>query len=283
MEVITPHGLVRMPTYMPVTTFGDTYPLDDLIRPYLPRVSDCLMASFHYARPMVVRPSMPLFVDSGGFAALLPGATIESQSDGTGAIRVQAEEGEDLLTPALVLAFQERIADFGATLDFPIPPQCDPTEAKRRQDLTIANAKWALGHRQVSTMRLFGCVQGWDCESYVACARQLLDAGFTDLAIGGLVPRLHDRALVQSIVESIAALGPLLLHAFGVGSPEMARLVVAAGATSVDSSSYVQSSLHGSCWDGTQFDDPSVFERVRLALRNVEIAQFGSQQRRMRT
>ncbi len=185
-------------------------------------------------------------------------------------------EGEDdLLTPQMVLAYQEGVADFGATLDFPIPPKCDPAEAARRQQLTVANAIWALQHRQAPTMRLFGCVQGWDCESYVACAKQMLDAGFTDLAIGGLVPRLHDRPLVLGIVAAIAALGPQLLHAFGVGSPEMSRLVVEAGATSVDSSSYVQSSLNGHCWDGSRIDDPSVFERVRLALRNLEIAQFG--------
>lgn len=273
MEVITQHGTVRMPSYLPVTTFGDAYPLDDVIRPYLPRLADCLMVSYHYAKQMKSRPNQPLFVDSGGFAVLLPGASIEERADGTAAIRVTTDDTEDYVAPEDVLAFQERVADFGAALDFPIPLACDPDEARRRQRLTIANAKWALANRK-TTLRLFGCVQGWDVESYVDCARQLLEAGYSDLAIGGLVPRLRDKDLVLAIVQEIAALKPCLLHAFGIGEPDMARQVIAAGATSVDSSSYVRTAADGRCWDGTRVDDPSVFERVRLALQNLDLARF---------
>lgn len=272
MEVITRHGTVRMPSYLPVTTFGDAYPLDDVIRPYLPRLADCLMVSYHYAKQMKSRPDQPLFIDSGGFAMLLPGARIEERADGTAAIRITTDEAEDYVAPEDVLAFQEQVADFGAPLDFPIPPACDIDEARRRQRLTIANAKWALAN-QKTAMRLFGCVQGWDVESYVDCARQLLEAGYSDVAIGGLVPRLRDKNLVLTIVREIAALKPCLLHAFGVGEPDMARQVIAAGATSVDSSSYVRAAADGKCWDGTALEYPSVFERVKIALKNLEIAR----------
>src|SRR5580698_4444822 len=45
----TPSGLIPLPSYIPVTTFGKKYPLDNLIRPYLPRLAKAVMVSWHYA------------------------------------------------------------------------------------------------------------------------------------------------------------------------------------------------------------------------------------------
>lgn len=275
MEITTPHGRVRLPAYMPVTTFGGTYPLDELIRPYLPREADCLMVSYHYARQMTERPAMPLFIDSGGFAALLPGAVVNAFPDGTAGVLVPLEEGApELITPDAVLRLQELHADFGAPLDFPIPPGCPPAEAERRLAFTLANARWALEHRKSAALRLFGCVQGYDRASYLASARWLVAMGYRDLAVGGLVPRLHDKALVLAIVRDIAELGPELLHVFGAGEPALARALVAAGATSVDSSSYVRAAADGKCWDGERLEDPSGLERAHIALRNLRQARF---------
>ena len=69
-----------------------------------------------------------------------------------------------------VLDFQEQNADVAFTLDFPIPPKTDPAEAGRRQQLTIANAMWALRNRRRRDLRLFGCVQAWDERSAAYCA-----------------------------------------------------------------------------------------------------------------
>ena len=51
----TTRGTIQFPTFMPVTTFGGKYPLDDLLRPYLPRYSQCLMVSYYYAKQMNAR------------------------------------------------------------------------------------------------------------------------------------------------------------------------------------------------------------------------------------
>src|SRR5262245_3590528 len=72
----TRRGQVRLPTYIPVTPFGDTYPLDRLLTPYLPRLAQAIMVSFHYARQMEEVPRLPLFVDSGGFASLFSDARL---------------------------------------------------------------------------------------------------------------------------------------------------------------------------------------------------------------
>ena len=63
-------GTLHFPTYIPVTTFGNKYPLDGLLRPYFPRLASALMVSFHYAKHMGEEPNLPTFIDSGGFASL---------------------------------------------------------------------------------------------------------------------------------------------------------------------------------------------------------------------
>src|SRR5262249_31946361 len=151
------------------TTFGEKYPLDDLVRPYLPRLAQAVMVSFHYARKMKERPALPLLIDSGGFASLFQSAKVKAVR-GLGVLETLNNETTESLHPIDVLEFQESHADVAFTLDFPIPPSMDLTEARRRNKLTVANARWALENRRRKDMPLYACVQGWDTESYRACA-----------------------------------------------------------------------------------------------------------------
>ena len=48
-QLVTRGGLIQFPAYIPVTTFGEKYPLDDLVRPYLPRLASAIMVSKYYA------------------------------------------------------------------------------------------------------------------------------------------------------------------------------------------------------------------------------------------
>lgn len=139
----TAHGTILYPLFIPVTTYGPRYPLDSLIQPYLARLSKAVLVSYHYAQEMKTRPHLPLLIDSGGFAALLEGAQV-IEEQGLGVLEVPSKEGPERLHPADVLDFQEQHADVAFTLDFPIPPKMDPQEAAKRQNLTIANAVWAL-------------------------------------------------------------------------------------------------------------------------------------------
>ncbi len=65
----TPRGSITFPAYVSVTTFGSRYPLDQLIRPYLPRLAQAVMVSFHYAQEMEEKLSIPVMIDSGGLGA----------------------------------------------------------------------------------------------------------------------------------------------------------------------------------------------------------------------
>lgn len=303
-EIETARGRVHLPAYMPVTTFGKTYPVDRLIQPFLPRFADMMMVAYHWARrmPETERPVLPVFVDSGGFACLLPGNVIETRADGTACIvcsgseavddddhdgrdendqrSPQADTDEDALTyritPEGVLALQNSVADFGSTLDFPIPVNgLTQTERMARVDWTLANARWASQHES-RCARMFGSVQGWDPTSYEACAREMVGMGYKDLAIGGLVPRMQDRPLVIEVCRVVQKLVPPggLLHAFGVGDPEVVRTLFDVGVTSTDSSSYVRSAVSGRRWDGGDtVDDPTPLERAHAALMNLQYAK----------
>lgn len=275
MLLNTPHGEVKFPAFLPVTTFGDEYPLDRLVQPFLYRVSDVWMVSYHYARQMAKRPQAPLFIDSGGFGLLMPGSRLV-ETEGMGCIETAPGE---MISPPDVLALQlDKAADILCPLDFPIPPSLDDEgERSRRQRLTLANARWLLDQPLPHSVTVVGCVQGYDHDSYLAMARALLGLGYRHLAIGGLVPRLPDIELVKAIVAGVRSIQPAdaLLHVFGAGKPQIVAAVIAAGATSTDSSSYLKAAADGVAWDGSIVpDDLSPLERAHLAVRNgAECAQ----------
>jgi helicase len=270
----TSHGPVPLPAYVPVTTFGAKYPLDDLVRPYLPRLAPAAMVSLHYARQMTARPNLPLMVDSGGFASLFGHARVLADG-GVGILETTVDAQVERLHPADVLDYQERHADIGFTLDFPVPPSMDPDEGRRRIELTIANARWAIENRRRRDLLLFASIQGTDPASYAEAASRLADLPFDGFAIGGLVPRASDRELVMAVVDAVrGAIPGRPLHVFGLGNPDMVGRLFQRGVQSVDSSSYVRLAADGKRWGayGSPLADASPVERLHLALCNLAVA-----------
>ncbi len=267
-------GNLQFPTYIPVTTFGKKYPLDGLLRPYLPRLASALMVSFHYAKQMTEKPSLPTLIDSGGFASLFKDVKL-NQRRGIGILERPCEDGTELTHPRDVLELQEEKADVAFTLDFPIPPSTEAAEARRRLQLTIANAHWALANRRRKDLRLYACVQAWDADSARECARAYADADFDGVAIGGLVPRARNRDLIFAIVDAVRETIPdKPIHAFGLGNPELVAQLFERGVQSVDSSSYVKLAADGRLWShpNIRLSDASPAERLQLALFNLTAA-----------
>ena len=268
-------GSIDFPTYIPVTTFGKKYPLDNLIRPYLPRLSQAIMVSYYYAQQMEAesRPDIPVLVDSGGFASLFANAKVKSRK-GLGVIELETDEGKEVIHPYEVIEFQESVADVAFTLDFPIPPKMELKDARRRQKLTISNALWALANRHRRDMPLYACLQAWNAPSARESAIAYQGAGFDGVAIGGLVPRARNADLVKEIVSTVRDQLPgMPLHVFGLGNPDMVSKLYELGVDSVDSSSYVKLAAQGKLW-GTQasISHPSPTERMHLALCNLATA-----------
>jgi helicase len=267
----TRRGVISYPAYIPVTTFGEKYPLDKLIQPYLPRLAQAVMVSYHYARQMREQLRIPVMVDSGGFASLFENARVV-KSGKFGTLKIKYEDREEKLHPKDVLELQEQIADVAFSLDFPIPPKMDLREAKKRQQLTIANAHWAIANRRRRDLKLFACVQAWDKTSARDCARAYAGAPFDGIAIGGLVPRVRDKKLMLSIIEAVRnEVGDLPLHVFGLGHPRVVQILFNKGVDSVDSSSYIKLAVSGRLWSDPSFQitDPSPTDRLHLALCNL--------------
>jgi helicase len=273
-QLTTAHGTIRLPAYVPVTTFGEKYPLDDLVRPYLPRLASAVMVSYHYGKQMTERPSLPMMIDSGGFASLFQNASVR-QVGSLGVLEMTTDEGIEALHPREVIEFQEQHADVAFTLDFPIPPSMDRLEARRRSKLTVANALWALENRRRKDMPLYACVQGRDLKSYKACASAYAKLGFDGVAIGGLVPRIGDFDGLLAIVDAVRAAVPdKPIHVFGLGKPGIVEALFQRGVQSVDSSAYVKLAADGKLWGQpcVHLSDASPSERLQLALCNLAMA-----------
>lgn len=277
--LVTRRGSLDLPTFFPVTTFGQKYPLDRLIRPYLPRLSQGILVSHHYAAHLDEqsedRPDIPLFIDSGGFALLFEGARVVKH----GNVFAIATQSGETITPGQVLERQMRHAEIGATLDFPIPPGCESQrERNRRFKATLTNADWALSNNRRADLMLYASLQCWDTGSAREAARHLAaafhqDRRFSGIAIGGMVPRLRDPDYVRSIIETVRAEWSGPIHVFGVGSPAMVRNCLEWGANSTDSSSFVKYAANGRHLNPRI---PPIAEeqltplgRMQLALRNL--------------
>ena len=239
-QIETAHGTIQLPTFLPVTTFGDKYPLDKLVQPYLKRMSQCLMVSHFYAQQMKKRPSMPIFIDSGGFASLFEGSEIVEHEEYA---CIKTKDGDEI-DPLQVLHFQERMADIVATLDFIIPPGIEQKEAERRLDWTIRNALYVQKQVDTKAFMLYGSLQCWDEASARKCARIYADAGFEGIAIGGMVPHAKDPEYIKNTVRAVREEAPdCAIHVFGCGNVELIPDLIRLGADSFDASSYVRSAL----------------------------------------
>jgi tRNA-guanine family transglycosylase len=275
----TRRGSLRFPTFFPVTTFGEKYPLDRLIRPYLPRLCQGILVSHHYAAFLdtdpTQHPGIPLFIDSGGFALLFEGATVTKAG---GLFSITTSSGERV-SPEQVLDRQMRHAEIGATLDFPIPPSCEcAAERGLRFEATLTNAEWALKNNRRADLRLFASLQCWDAESAREATRSYAKMrhqghSFSGIAIGGMVPRLRDPEYVRSVIEAVRSEWPGVIHVFGVGSPVMVRNCLEWGADSTDSSSYVKYAADGRSLNSRLAKVPeeklTPLGRMQLALRNL--------------
>jgi tRNA-guanine family transglycosylase len=190
------------------------------------------------------------FLDSGGFKLL-------SNSD----FSVQKYGYET--SPKSILELQTRMGgDIVASLDYPLAPlEYDDKTLLRLQNKSLDNAVWLLeelSRRKKTDSRplAYLALHGVDYESARDCTDRLLrevdGAKFTydafGFAIGSLVPRRSDRALVASIVKGVADAirehrnGLYMqkpLHAFGM-SGDLIPTLAMLGVDTFDTNSFVQ-------------------------------------------
>jgi queuine tRNA-ribosyltransferase len=233
-ELITAHGTVRTPAFMPVGTAGSVKGLApwELVQ----LGPEMVLANTYH---LLLRPGVevieslgglhafmgwpgPILTDSGGFQVYSLAARRRYDDDGV-TFRSHLDGAELRLSPEGCVEAQRRLGvDVAMALDVCPPLPSPPGELERAVALTSA---WARRCRAAlpaggSTL-LFGIVQGGlDVELRRRAVEELLPLGFDGYALGGFSVGEEQPALW----EGVAAAAPLLpadrpRYLMGVGTP----------------------------------------------------------------
>ncbi len=232
-KIVTAHGEVPTPVFMPVGTYGAVKTLtpEELAEGGAKII---LSNTYHlYLRPgsdLIRRLGGlhsfmgwkgPILTDSGGFQIVSltelskiteEGVTFRSHLDGT----------SHHLTPELAVKIQEELgSDIAMCLDEVVHPTGDRQTLEAAVDRTLRWAGRCLTARTSERMALFGIVQGGtDLELRVRCAREMTAMGFDGYAVGGLAlgeQREQTWEVVQATVEALPSDRPRYL--MGMGTP----------------------------------------------------------------
>ncbi len=249
-ELVTPHGTVRTPAFMPVGTAGtvkgvaawelerlapemvlaNTYHL--LLRPGVDRIGS--MGGLHR---LMAWPG-PILTDSGGFQVFsLAGR--RRLDDGGVTFRSHLDGAEHRLTPGGVIETQARFGvDVAMVLDECLPYPVEPAAAEPSVERSVDWARRGLDRaerlRSASDVwrgGVFAIQQGsLDAGLRRRCSDALAAHAFDGFAVGGLAVGEPPEALH----EAIAMASPMLpdgrpRYLMGVGYPEDLLHAVACG------------------------------------------------------
>jgi queuine tRNA-ribosyltransferase len=258
-KMITPHGTVQTPAFMPVGTQGTVKSM----RPE--EIQNCgaqilLSNTYHlYLRPghetirrmgglhSFMNWPGPILTDSGGFQVYSLAALRKIGPDGV-MFQSHIDGSKHFLTPQKAVLIQEALgSDIMMCLD-----ECTPYPATRKQtsdslDLTV---KWAGLCRKAKTnpeQALFGIVQGG---AYMDLRRQAVlqtvPIGFDGYALGG-VSVGEPKEMMQAITDEITPLLPSEKprYLMGVGTPADIVYGVSRGIDLFDCVIPTRSARHG--------------------------------------
>ena len=231
--IVTPHGRVQTPAFMPVATqatvktltqeqveklgaqilLANTYHL--MLRPGADRVA--ALGGLH----RLMAWARPILTDSGGFQVASLSALRKVDDEGV-TFRSHLDGSEHRLTPEKAILIQEKLgSDIAMVLDECLLYPSDRTSARRAADRSL---DWARRCREAQTRRettLFGIVQGGVFEDIRReNARSLVDLDFEGYAIGGLAvgePKELTRDMTAATVEELPRDCPRQL--MGAGTP----------------------------------------------------------------
>ncbi len=241
--IITPHGTIHTPIFMPVGTQATV----KSVSPEELRAAGAeiiLSNTYH----LMLRPGSELIADFGGLHSFMRwDGPILTDSGGfqvfsLGHLRKVGEEGVDFkshldgsprtLTPESVMRIEAELgADIILPLDICVGYPCTEKEARTAMEMTQRWAERALVAKEqyTSEQTLFGIVQGgFDAELRQQSARFTGSLPFPGLSIGGLSvgePKEVMWEMLRSTISELPRLKPR--HLLGVGSPE--DLVIGVG------------------------------------------------------
>ena len=233
-KMITSHGVVHTPAFMPVGTQGT-------VKSLLPEeIKNCgaeiiLGNTYHlYLRPghetikklgglhRFMNWPDPILTDSGGFQVYSLGALRKITPDGV-MFRSHIDGSKHFLSPLKAIEIQEALgSDIMMCLDECTPYPATPKQTQKSLALTVAWAKCCREAKTNNDQALFGIIQGG---TYLDLRKQAVEQtavlGFDGYALGG-VSVGEPKEIMYEITDSITPLLPAdkTRYLMGVGTPQ---------------------------------------------------------------
>jgi queuine tRNA-ribosyltransferase len=235
-EIVTPHGRVQTPAFMPVGTqatvkgltpdivratgaeivLGNTYHL--MLRPGAERIA--ALGGLH----AFMNWPLPILTDSGGFQVMSL-SELRKVTEQHVVFRSHLDGAMHELSPERAIEIQALLnADIAMQLDECLKLPAPPEEIKRAMELSLRwaeRSKRAFEGRAREGFALFGIVQGGDDMALrEESARELTGMDFQGYAIGGLAVGEPQEVMLK-IVEKTSAVLPQHRprYLMGVGTP----------------------------------------------------------------
>jgi len=260
-EMMTAHGIVHTPAFMPVGTQGsvkgvhhddvraagtelllaNTYHL--MLRPGAERVA--ALGGLHE----FMRWPYPILTDSGGFQVMSLAALRKVTEDGV-TFRSHLDGAMVELSPERAMQVQILLgSDIAMQLDecVRLPAAGDELERAMRLSLRWAERCKRAFEDAAADRAMFGIVQGGDRQELrEQSARALVDIGFDGYAIGGLAVGEKQEAML-AVVESTAAMLPAdrPRYLMGVGMPADVLAAIERGVDMFDCVLPTRNGRHG--------------------------------------
>jgi queuine tRNA-ribosyltransferase len=261
-EIVTPHGGVQTPAFMPVGTqgtvkglmpeavaatgaeivLGNTYHL--MLRPGAERIA--ALGGLH----AFMNWPLPILTDSGGFQVMSLSALRRLEEHGV-TFRSHLDGAMVELSPERAIEIQALLgADISMQLDECIGLPASHEEITRAMQLSLRwaeRSKRAFEGRARDGYALFGIVQGGDNPALRAeSAKALVGIGFDGYAIGGLAVG-EPQEIMLKIVSDIAPMLPQdrPRYLMGVGTPDDLMAAVARGIDMFDCVLPTRNGRHG--------------------------------------
>lgn len=258
-EMVTPHGIVNTPAFMPVGTQGT-------VKSMLPEeIKNCgaeiiLSNTYHlYLRPghetikalgglhTFMNWSYPILTDSGGFQVYSLGALRKITPEGV-MFRSHIDGSRHLLSPQKAMEIQEALgADIMMCLDDCTPYPATFSQTEESLNLTVKWAELCKSAKTKNQQALFGIVQGG---SYPDLRRQaaqrITSIDFDGYALGGVSvgePKEIMYKITDLITPSLPVNKPRYL--MGVGTPEDIMFAVSCGIDMFDCVIPTRCARHG--------------------------------------
>jgi queuine tRNA-ribosyltransferase len=232
-EIVTPHGSVSTPVFMPVGTYGAVKTLTphELVDA---GATIILSNTYHlYLRPgsgLVERLgglhsfmgwNRPILTDSGGFQIVSLSDLAKVTEEGVN-FRSHLDGDSHSITPELSIEIQQRLGtDIAMCLDEVIDPLSEKAVMAGAVERTRRWAQRCLDSRTSGKMALFGIVQGGTFPDLrVESAEGLMQIGFDGYAIGGLALGEQRIKTWEAVETSTAVLpGQKPRYLMGMGKP----------------------------------------------------------------